>query len=332
MVVTVREASRTLNHYNLQPQRRRCLPTNLRRMVMRLLVALNCVAQYSNLSQRTRRHIANLSQLFDLWQPLGGPLPEGIRSWHKEEEGIPSDEAEDAKRTRPFTFKCLITFLITLYKIFGAVSAQRPKTAPEDPLRNGESGGIIKGRVQASMKKKVYEVENLPIKTFDGLVTSPGFVQAEDKGLYLLSMLAVSDQEKQQIEQATVGQAKNASWFAYRKKRITASNFGLVLAAVKKSSYPPSLFKTLLGQYNFKEGSKGEENVYVRQVFRRERLPQRMHLCILAQDSSGSLLTPRASPPHGAIKELRCPSRWLSSIDFRVIGWRTEERGNEKGY
>ncbi|KAL0973578.1 hypothetical protein UPYG_G00206350 [Umbra pygmaea] len=45
-------------------------------------------------------------------------------------------------------------------------------------------------------------------------------------------------------------------WSAYRKKRITASNFGLVLAAVKRSSYPPSLFKTLLGQYNLKEGSK----------------------------------------------------------------------------
>jgi len=43
-------------------------------------------------------------------------------------------------------------------------------------------------------------------------VTSPGFVQAEDKALYVLSMLAVNDQEKQQIEEATVGQAKNALW------------------------------------------------------------------------------------------------------------------------
>ncbi|XP_028456238.1 uncharacterized protein LOC114570182 [Perca flavescens] len=98
--------------------------------------------------------------------------------------------------------------------------------------------------------------QTLPIKMFDGLVTSPGFVQAEDKALYVLSMLAVNDQEKQQIEEATVGQAKNSLWFTYRKKRITASNFGLVLAAVKRKSYPPSLFKTLLGQYNLKEGSK----------------------------------------------------------------------------
>ncbi|XP_077075129.1 uncharacterized protein LOC143726028 [Siphateles boraxobius] len=106
------------------------------------------------------------------------------------------------------------------------------------------------------MKNVVNYTHTLPIKTFDGLVTSPGFVQAEDKALYVLSMLAVNDQEKQQIEEATVGQAKNASWFAYCKKRITASNFGLVLAAIKRKSYPPSLFKTLLGQYNLKDGSK----------------------------------------------------------------------------
>ncbi|ROL47117.1 hypothetical protein DPX16_18915 [Anabarilius grahami] len=77
---------------------------------------------------------------------------------------------------------------------------------------------------------------------------------------------------------------------------------------------------------------KGEENVFLRHVSQRERLPQRMHWCILAHDSSVSLLTPHSSPPRGAIRELRCPSRWLSLIGFRVIGWRTEERGNEEGY
>ncbi|KAL2104337.1 hypothetical protein ACEWY4_001205 [Coilia grayii] len=42
---------------------------------------------------------------------------------------------------------------------------------------------------------------------------------------------------------------------AYRKKRLTASNFGLVLAAVRRNSYPPSLFKTLLGHYNLRQGA-----------------------------------------------------------------------------
>eukprot|EP00064_Thunnus_orientalis_P015927 superscaffoldBa00003055_g15990 len=52
----------------------------------------------------------------------------------------------------------------------------------------------------------------LPIKTFEGLLTNPGYNQAEDKALYLLSSLAVTEQEKQQIERAPVGQAKNALW------------------------------------------------------------------------------------------------------------------------
>ncbi len=44
----------------------------------------------------------------------------------------------------------------------------------------------------------------------------------------------------------------------------------------------------------------------------RKRLPHRIHPCILAHSSSGRLLTPRSSPPHGALRELRCPSRRLS--------------------
>ncbi|CAL8371998.1 unnamed protein product [Gadus morhua 'NCC'] len=51
------------------------------------------------------------------------------------------------------------------------------------------------------------------------------------------------------------GNAEDKALMAYRHKRITASNFGLVLAALKRNSYPPSLFKTLLGQYNLKQGS-----------------------------------------------------------------------------
>ncbi len=54
-------------------------------------------------------------------------------------------------------------------------------------------------------------------------------------------------------------------------------------------------------------------------------LPQRIHLCVLAHDSPGSLLTPRSSAPHGAIRELRFLTRCLSSMGFRIIGWRTEE-------
>jgi len=98
----------------------------------------------------------------------------------------------------------------------------------------------------------------------------------------------------------------------------------------------------LLGMFCFTWNKSINENDYDRcegggELTRASRLvnitvPCRMHLCILTYDSSGSLLTPRSSTPHGAITALRCPSRWLSSIGFRVIGGRTEERGDEEGY
>ncbi|CAL8384523.1 unnamed protein product [Arctogadus glacialis] len=52
----------------------------------------------------------------------------------------------------------------------------------------------------------------LPIKTFEGLVTNPDYAEAEDKALHLLSSFVVTNREMQQIERATVGQAKNALW------------------------------------------------------------------------------------------------------------------------
>ena len=42
----------------------------------------------------------------------------------------------------------------------------------------------------------------------------------------------------------------NPHWLMYRKGRLTASNFGVVIKAVNRNSYPPSLFKRLLGEYD----------------------------------------------------------------------------------
>ena len=36
--------------------------------------------------------------------------------------------------------------------------------------------------------------------------------------------------------------------------RLTASNFGLVIAAIRRESFPPSLYKTLTGGYKPKQG------------------------------------------------------------------------------
>lgn len=49
------------------------------------------------------------------------------------------------------------------------------------------------------------------------------------------------------VAHKTIGQSKNENWLTWQKNRITASNFGVVLAAISKNKYPPSLFKRLSG-------------------------------------------------------------------------------------
>ena len=59
----------------------------------------------------------------------------------------------------------------------------------------------------------------------------------------------MSPEDRGRIEELTRGQRTNSNWFLYRRGRITASNFGAVLAAEKRGSYPDSLHKTLVGSY-----------------------------------------------------------------------------------
>ncbi|CAL8326930.1 unnamed protein product [Boreogadus saida] len=96
----------------------------------------------------------------------------------------------------------------------------------------------------------------LPIKTFEGLVTNPDYAEAEDKALHLLSSFVVTNREKQQIERATVGQARMHYGQHIGKK---GSQQATLVWCWQQSSGSPTLhpyLKTLLGQYNLKQGSK----------------------------------------------------------------------------
>ncbi len=50
--------------------------------------------------------------------------------------------------------------------------------------------------------------------------------------------------------------------------------------------------------------------------------------CVSSLTTPKEALAPRSLPPHSAIRELRSPTRWLSSIGFQVTG--LEDRGVRK--
>ncbi|CAG0887764.1 unnamed protein product [Darwinula stevensoni] len=61
------------------------------------------------------------------------------------------------------------------------------------------------------------------------------------------SALCLSPEGILQVQRDTTGQQQNPMWNFLRKNRITASNFGVILSAVRRQSYPPSLYRLCEG-------------------------------------------------------------------------------------
>ena len=71
---------------------------------------------------------------------------------------------------------------------------------------------------------------------------------AETKEKFI-EQLALTSDNIDHIESCTVKQSDSSNWHELRKGRITASNFAKVCKAVDANKCPPSLLKTLLGEY-----------------------------------------------------------------------------------
>lgn len=82
------------------------------------------------------------------------------------------------------------------------------------------------------------------------ILRSQEYAQAVDKPGFLQQLLAVTDANVAEVEKATRGQRTNPLWSRVRAGRLTASHFGDVLKACRRNSFPPSLFATLLGEYD----------------------------------------------------------------------------------
>lgn len=79
---------------------------------------------------------------------------------------------------------------------------------------------------------------------------SKEYEEGPEKTSFLMENLKISETQRENVAQKTVGQSKNWQWAAIRKDRLTASNFGFILKASQRNRFPPSLFKRLLNSYN----------------------------------------------------------------------------------
>lgn len=85
------------------------------------------------------------------------------------------------------------------------------------------------------------------IPDVEDFVFTEEYFSADDKQKCFLDKMIVSPEIIEKVCTTTVGQSKNESWLRCRKNRLTASNFGFVLTAIKRNKYPPSLYKRLTG-------------------------------------------------------------------------------------
>jgi hypothetical protein len=87
----------------------------------------------------------------------------------------------------------------------------------------------------------------LPVPTAEEILSSQAYAQSSNKLNHFVTSLAVPIDKIPLIAAITAGQRDNVYWGCYRKHRLTSSQFGRVLAAVRRGQYPPSLFKSLSG-------------------------------------------------------------------------------------
>ena len=67
----------------------------------------------------------------------------------------------------------------------------------------------------------------------------------------LIQALKPTEEDVQLIQEMSVGQRNNPLWFDARQWRSTSSNFGRICNRQFRQLYPPSLVRTLLGDYGY---------------------------------------------------------------------------------
>lgn len=93
-------------------------------------------------------------------------------------------------------------------------------------------------------------VPQLDVPCVEDLLLSDSYLESTNKIQWLKDKMAMTPEQIEQVAQLTAGQRNNHLWALVRKNRLTASNFGSALAALRRNRFPPSLFKKIMCSYN----------------------------------------------------------------------------------
>lgn len=115
--------------------------------------------------------------------------------------------------------------------------------------------------------KNLNDVNLLPMES---VLYSEQFQNSSNKKEFISNLLKLDKNKIKQIAEDTTGQSENIKWSLYKQYRITSSNFHKVLKCINRNKFPPSLFKTLLGNYNLNsiraiQWGKNHEQVALRE-------------------------------------------------------------------
>uniref|UniRef100_A0A6P7GYG1 Uncharacterized protein LOC114342225 n=1 Tax=Diabrotica virgifera virgifera TaxID=50390 RepID=A0A6P7GYG1_DIAVI len=91
--------------------------------------------------------------------------------------------------------------------------------------------------------------DEIILLAIEDIIFCKDYISCSNKTQYLEGKLKVKKEIVLKVACSTIGQNKNEKWLIYKKNRLSASNFGIVLSACKRNKYSPSLFKRLAGSY-----------------------------------------------------------------------------------
>ncbi|XP_061169341.1 uncharacterized protein LOC133178631 [Saccostrea echinata] len=97
------------------------------------------------------------------------------------------------------------------------------------------------------------ECEEMPVLLIEDKLISEEYLNVQCKSSYLREKLVICSEKIIETAWLTTGQRENSFWAAVRKLRITASNFGQVIGAIRRNRLSVSLKKRLLSAYNLEK-------------------------------------------------------------------------------